>query len=103
MKTWVEAALVSEFEQTDRKLVDLGGHREIGLFKVDGQYYAVDAYCSHQQVSMVQGEVEGHELMCPMHGARFDLRTGAALALPATRGVDTYKVKVDGDRILLEI
>ncbi len=103
MKQWVEAADASEFDQTDRKLVDLGGNRQVGLFKVDGKYYAIHAYCSHQHVSMVHGFVDGHELMCPLHGARFDLRNGAALCLPATSSVATYKVKVENGKVLLKV
>jgi 3-phenylpropionate/trans-cinnamate dioxygenase ferredoxin subunit len=52
---------------------------------------------------MVLGEVCGHEVMCPLHGARFDLRTGRHLSLPAVRPVASYPVKVEGGRILIEI
>ena len=74
MKGWEEVATVAEFEDTDRKLVDLGGTRQIGLFKVNGEFFAISAYCTHMQVSMMHGPVEEGELVCPMHGARFDLR-----------------------------
>lgn len=103
MKTWVEAAKVSEFNESDRKLVDLGGSTQIGLFKVDGEFLAVSAWCTHQRAIMVQGSIDDCELMCPLHGARFDLRTGEALSLPAVEAVKTYKVKVVDDTILVKV
>ena len=103
MGTWKEVAIVREFEETDRKLVDLGDEKYIGLFKVDGEYFAIDGTCSHEKASLVLGEVSDHEVMCPLHGARFDLRTGRHLSLPAVRPVASYPVKVEGDKIWVEI
>jgi nitrite reductase/ring-hydroxylating ferredoxin subunit len=101
--TWKEAAAVGEFEKTDRKLVDLGDERYIGLFKLDDGYFAIDGMCSHEKALLVLGEVSDHEIMCPLHGARFDLRTGRHLCLPAVRPVASYPVKVEGDKIWVEI
>ena len=81
-KEWIEVAEISEFEHTDRKLVDLGGDKQIGLFKLADGFYAIGAYCSHQKTSMFHGDVSNYELICPLHGARFDLRTGRQLSLP---------------------
>lgn len=103
MSTWTEAATEAEFAHTDRKLVDLGGALQIGLFKLPDGYYAVSAWCSHQKASMVHGEVSDHELECPLHGARFCLRTGRNLSLPAVRPVARYDVKVDGGRIFIKV
>jgi 3-phenylpropionate/trans-cinnamate dioxygenase ferredoxin subunit len=103
MKAWKEVAAVGEFEKTDWKLVDLGGERYIGLFKLDDGYFAIDGTCSHEKASLVLGEISDHEIMCPLHGARFDLRTGRHLSLPAVRPVASYPVKVEGDKIWIEI
>ena len=103
MGTWKEVASVGEFDKTDRKLVELGDERYIGLFKLDDGYYAIDGTCSHEKASLVLGEVSDHEVMCPLHGARFDLRTGRHLSLPAVRPVASYPVKVEGGKILVEI
>ena len=103
MSKWVEAADVSEFEKTDRKVVDLGGDRQVGLFKLEDGFYAIDAWCSHQKALMVIGEITDHELMCPLHGARFDLRTGRHLSLPAVKPVNRYDVKVEGTKIYLKV
>ncbi|MFH0908694.1 MAG: non-heme iron oxygenase ferredoxin subunit [bacterium] len=103
MAEWVEVAELSEFKETDRKLVDLGGDRQIGLFKLPDGFFAVSAWCSHQKSSLVHGDVSNHEIECPMHGARFDLKTGKNLSLPAVRPIARFDVRVDGNKILLKV
>lgn len=103
MSEWREVALESEFQQTDRKLVDLGGTHQIGLFRLPDGYYAISAWCSHQKATMINGEVSDHTLECPLHGARFCLKTGRALSLPAVRPVPRYDVKVENGRIFLKL
>ncbi|NKB23626.1 MAG: Rieske 2Fe-2S domain-containing protein [Kiritimatiellae bacterium] len=99
---WAAVADLDDFKDTDRKLIDLGGEKQIGLFKVEGGYYAIDSWCSHQKMSLMEGPVTGHEIMCPLHGARFDLKTGQHLSFPAVKPVGSYQVKVGGDQILLK-
>lgn len=101
MSDWVEAAKVSDFSSTDRKLVSLGGGRECVVFESDGEFFAVTPWCSHERSSLVDGEVYGGQVECPHHGARFDLRTGQPLTLPAVRPIARYDVKIEGDRILV--
>jgi nitrite reductase/ring-hydroxylating ferredoxin subunit len=103
MADWMEAAEVSEFEQADRKLVDLGGTLQIGLFKVQEKFYAVSAWCSHERATIVHGDLEGFELTCPLHGARFDIRNGRHLALPAVRPIQSYKVKVTDGKVMVKV
>ncbi len=103
MEEWIEAADVSEFERMDRKLVVVDEDRHIGLFKLADGYYAVDSWCSHEKASLLIGTVDGHEVMCPLHGARFDLRTGRHLSMPAVRPVKKYDVKLDGTKILIKV
>ena len=100
MPEWKEIATEAELAARDRKLVEVSAELQIGLFKVNGEYFAVDAWCSHGRASLVHGEVEDHEVLCPLHGARFDLRTGRHLCLPAVRPVQRYDVKVENGKIL---
>lgn len=102
MSEWIEIADVSEFAQTDRKLVDLGGHHQIGLFKLPDGFYAVSAWCSHQKATIIHGDIEGYEIECPLHAARFDLRNGQHKCLPAVRPIKAYTVKVEGTKVLLK-
>lgn len=102
MAEWIEVARTEDFQLTDRKLVDLGGHQQIGLFKVGSEYYAVSAWCSHQKTTIITGDVEACEIECPLHGARFDLKTGRHLSLPAVKPIASYPVKVEGEVIYLK-
>jgi nitrite reductase/ring-hydroxylating ferredoxin subunit len=101
--SWTQVAREEEFQQTDRKLVDLGGSNQIGLFKLEDGYFAISAWCSHQKATMIHGEVTDHELECPLHGARFCLRTGRNLCLPAVKPVRSYPVKVEAGTISIKI
>ena len=83
--------------------MDLGGDKQIGLFKLPDGFYAVSAWCSHQKSSLVHGDICNHEIECPLHGARFDLKTGRHLSLPAVRPIARFDVKIDGNKILLKV
>ncbi|HVC13593.1 MAG TPA: non-heme iron oxygenase ferredoxin subunit [Acidimicrobiales bacterium] len=79
---------------------DLGEHR-IALVRIDDDFYAIGDRCSHEDYSLAEGEVwaDERELECPRHGSTFDLTTGAACSLPATKPVPVYDVEVDGDEV----
>ena len=72
------------------------------LFNVNGCYYCIADVCTHDGGPLEDGVIKGHEVECPRHGARFDVRTGAALCLPAVTPVPTFEVKVEGDDIYIE-
>jgi 3-phenylpropionate/trans-cinnamate dioxygenase ferredoxin subunit len=69
----------------------------------DGEFYAINDVCSHGEVPLSEGEIEGCEVECWAHGARFDLRTGAVTELPAIDPVDSYPVTIDGERVLVDV
>ena len=98
---WVQVATLADFAGTDRKLIQLDPDRLVGLFKRPDGFYAIDAWCTHERFSLLEGEITDHEVECPGHASRFDLRTGRPLCLPAARPVRCYAVKVEADRIYL--
>jgi 3-phenylpropionate/trans-cinnamate dioxygenase ferredoxin subunit len=69
----------------------------------DDEYHAVSDVCSHGQVSLSDGEIEGFTVECWLHGSRFDLRTGAPLELPATKPIPVYAVTVEGGDVLVDV
>jgi len=73
------------------------------LCNVDGTVYAIEDVCTHDGGPLDQGELEGEVVVCPRHGATFDVRTGDALTLPAVAPVMTFPVTIEGDDILVEI
>ena len=78
------------------------GDADVLLCNVDGQFYAIEDICSHDGGALDQGELEGCRIICPRHGANFDVRTGKALTLPAILPLPTYRVRVEGDDIYIE-
>jgi 3-phenylpropionate/trans-cinnamate dioxygenase ferredoxin component len=92
----------SEIPPGTTKRVDAGGQNVL-LCNVDGEIYAIEDVCTHDGGALDQGELEGERIMCPRHGAYFDVRTGDALTLPAIIPVNTFKVRVDGDDIYVDL
>ena len=102
LKRWVEAAKETEFADSDRKQVFLDG-KDILILKIGDRYHAIHNVCSHAFALMVGGMVEGHEIECPLHGARFDVRTGMNLTPPAVRPLAVFDTKVEGGAVLVRI
>ena len=75
------------------------GDQHLALANVDGEIYAIQDVCTHDGGPLGEGEVDGYEVECPRHGARFDLRTGAVRSFPAVVGITTYPVKVEDSEI----
>lgn len=92
----------AEIPPGGKKLVDLDG-RAIAVFNVGGEFFAIDDVCTHDGGPLAEGELEGAEIRCPRHGARFDVRTGKALSFPAIEPVETLEVDVRGDGIYVAV
>jgi 3-phenylpropionate/trans-cinnamate dioxygenase ferredoxin component len=82
--------------------VEVAG-RAIGLFNVDGVIYAIDNICTHDSAPLSEGVVSDGCVVCPWHGAQFELATGQALTPPAVEDVRSYEVVVSGDNVSVEI
>ncbi len=95
---FVTVARVGEIPEGGVKIVRLDD-QPVAVFLIEGRYYALDDICTHDGGPVAEGTLDGYEIECPRHGARFDVRSGAALCLPATAPVPTYAVKVTGDEI----
>jgi 3-phenylpropionate/trans-cinnamate dioxygenase ferredoxin component len=102
MADFVKVANTNEIEPGQTRLVDLKG-KQIALFNVDGQVFALDNTCTHRGGPLAEGEVSGHEVTCPRHGATFDVRTGEVVGPPAQRAVVRYGVRVTGTDIEVEL
>jgi 3-phenylpropionate/trans-cinnamate dioxygenase ferredoxin subunit len=71
----------------------------IVVFNIAGDYFAIGDVCSHDDGPLGEGQIEGYEVICPRHGARFDIRTGNANTLPAVIDIPAYPVRIEGDQI----
>lgn len=85
---------LGELADPGKTLVEIDGDM-IALFHVGGAYFALDDVCTHDGGPLADGELIDHAIACPRHGARFDIRTGAALSMPATRATRSHRVKVE--------
>jgi 3-phenylpropionate/trans-cinnamate dioxygenase ferredoxin subunit len=97
---FIAVATLEEIEKGERLIFEVD-HRSIVLFNIAGTFYAIDDLCTHDGGPVGEGEVEGHAIECPRHGARFDLESGKALNLPAVVDIAAYPVRVEKDQILI--
>ena len=75
----------------------------VALFRVGDQFYATDDTCTHAEASLADGYIDGDVVACPFHSARFCLRTGRALSLPASEPLKTYPVKVEDGSVFVDV
>lgn len=99
---FVAIAPVEELPSGGRLFVELDG-QPIVILNLAGQLFAIGDVCTHDNGPLGDGEVEGHEVICPRHGARFDLRTGQATGLPAVVDIPAYPVRMADGMILLGV
>jgi 3-phenylpropionate/trans-cinnamate dioxygenase ferredoxin subunit len=90
----------SEIESGSSRRVELGAG--VAIFNVEGTFYAVSDTCSHSDASMAEGYLEDDEIECPLHGARFCLKTGKALCQPATEPLQTFPVLIRNGDLYIE-
>lgn len=95
MSDWVDVAKLDEFESGAFRVVELED-TNVAVFNIDGEIYAIEDVCTHDYGQLTGGSVEGHEIVCPRHGAHFDIKTGEALSPPAYEPVETFPVRVEG-------
>ena len=98
MSDWIDVGAVDELEAGGVMLVDVDGI-EVAEFNIDGEFYALADVCTHDGGTLADGTVEGYEIECPRHGARFDIRTGKVMTPPAYEDVTVYPVRVDNGRV----
>jgi 3-phenylpropionate/trans-cinnamate dioxygenase ferredoxin subunit len=102
MPEFVRVAKVSEIADPGKLIVEVDD-RLVVLFHVEGNFWSIDDVCTHDGGPLGEGTLCGFEIACPRHGAKFDIRTGAALTMPATRSTVAHDVRVDGDDVLIRL
>jgi 3-phenylpropionate/trans-cinnamate dioxygenase ferredoxin component len=102
MSAFVKIATRPELPPGAKKLVEIDG-RAIAVFNVEGAIHAIDDVCTHDGGPLAEGQLIGCEIQCPRHGARFDVRTGRALSMPAVEPVAVHQVDVRDDGIYVAL
>lgn len=99
---WVEAGDEASFPRGQVRVVE-AGERSVALCRNEsGEFYAVEDVCTHDDGPLGEGELDGFAIECPRHGARFDIRTGEVLQMPAVVPIRTYPVKVENGKIFVQ-
>ena len=102
MAEFVKAVRAADLAPGTGTVVELNGVR-IAIFNVDGAFYAMNDTCTHASGPLSEGELDGTVVTCPLHGATFDVKTGAVLGPPASDGVRSYEVKIEGEEVLVKV
>jgi len=100
-QTLVRLCRTDDVPLNEARRFEVNGKR-IAVFHLPLGFFATDDTCSHAEASLSEGPIEDDTVECPEHGSVFDITTGQPRSLPATRPVQTYRVVVDGDEILME-
>jgi 3-phenylpropionate/trans-cinnamate dioxygenase ferredoxin subunit len=99
---WTRIAAATQLQDDEVIPVALGD-AQLALYRSAGEFHVTDNVCTHQHALLSDGYVEDGCIECPLHQARFDLRTGAALCAPATQPIRVYPVRVEGDDVLVDV
>jgi 3-phenylpropionate/trans-cinnamate dioxygenase ferredoxin subunit len=102
MSEFTRVASVSEIPDPGRIVVELDD-RLVVVIHTAGHFYALDDVCTHDGGPLGEGTLDGYAIICPRHGAKFDVRDGRALSMPATRPTASHEVKVVGQDILVKL
>ena len=94
MADWTDVASTDELAPGDYRVVDIDD-AFIAVFNIEGEFYAIEDVCTHDYETLTGGCIEGDEIICPRHGARFNIKTGEALTPPAYEPVATLPVRVE--------
>lgn len=98
MTDWIEVAPEQELANGEHLVVDVDG-TDVAVFKIDGQCYAIEDVCTHDGAEIASGELDGDEIVCPRHGARFCVKTGEVKCAPAYENLATFPVRVMDGKI----
>ncbi len=102
MSEWIDAIAESALAEGEHIVVDVDGV-DVALFNLSGQFYAIEDVCSHDGTEIASGELDGDEIVCPRHGARFCVKTGAVKCAPAYEDIASYPVKVADGRVWIAV
>lgn len=102
MSHWIEACAADDIDEEDLIRWDHDG-KSFAIYRTEKGYFATDGYCTHEQQHLEDGLVIDGVIECPLHQGRFDIASGKALSPPVCVDLKTYSVKLDGERIFIQI
>ena len=103
MSRVMKLARSDELPEGEARIFEVDEDLRVALCKVDGEIFALEDVCPHDDGPLGEGCLRGHEIECPRHGARFDVRSGAVTRMPAPYPVSTFAVRVEDGDVLVEL
>jgi 3-phenylpropionate/trans-cinnamate dioxygenase ferredoxin subunit len=98
MTNWIDVIAENALENGENMVVDVDG-TAVAVFKLEDNFYAIEDVCTHDGAEIASGKVEGDEIVCPRHGARFCIKTGAVKAPPAYEAVSCFPIRIEKGRV----
>ncbi len=98
MSDWIDVVSADALADGEHVVVDVDG-TDVAVFKLDGGFFAIEDVCSHDGAEIASGELEGDEIICPRHGARFCVKTGAVRTAPAYEDIYSFPVRIVDGRV----
>jgi 3-phenylpropionate/trans-cinnamate dioxygenase ferredoxin subunit len=98
MTDWIDIVAENALANGEHIVVDMDG-TTVAVFKLEGQFYAIEDVCTHDGAEIASGELDGNEIICPRHGARFCLKTGAVTAAPAYEAVSCFPIRIEAGKV----
>lgn len=98
MSDWQEVIDQHELADGGHVVVEVDG-TEVAVFKIDGEFYAIEDVCTHDGAEIASGKLEGDEIICPRHGARFCVKTGEVKAPPAYEDIACFPVRIENGKV----
>ncbi|MBE7437005.1 MAG: Rieske 2Fe-2S domain-containing protein [Spirochaetales bacterium] len=99
----MKVTVCKEYELSERPLVVETDFGRIAVLRKDGEVLAFEDVCTHDDGPLAEGEIEGDSIVCPRHGASFDMKKGTALRMPATEGIATFTAVIRDGQVEVEI
>lgn len=98
MSDWIDVVDQDALADGEHVVVDVDG-ADVAIFKLDGEFFAIEDVCTHDGAEIASGELDGDEIVCPRHGARFCVKTGAVKSAPAYEDIPCFPLRIENRRI----
>ncbi|MEZ6119545.1 MAG: non-heme iron oxygenase ferredoxin subunit [Pirellulaceae bacterium] len=102
MSDFIRIASISDLPDPGKQLLEVDD-RLVVLFHVQGQFYCIEDLCTHDGGTLADGDLDGTAIACPRHGAKFDIRNGKVISMPATEDTIYHQVKVEGNDVFVRL
>tara|TARA_B100001057_G_C22727695_1_gene902406 strand:+ start:311 stop:634 length:324 start_codon:yes stop_codon:yes gene_type:complete len=102
-ENWVKTYSIHDIDDEDVKEFHLPNGNKIAVYNINSSFYATDLFCTHEEVSLCDGFIDGDSIECPLHQGVFKISTGEVLESPPTEGLKTYLTKIENNFIYVNI